>query len=120
VLRVDRVRRVEALPQQFEPPPDLDALEALEDQLSRGWKYDVEVVIDASVEDCGHWLPRSFGRLEEVDGTTTRLVATTDEPDWYAAELAKLPFSFRLVASPEVRAAMSVLARRLLDASEPA
>jgi predicted DNA-binding transcriptional regulator YafY len=120
VLRVDRVRRVEMLPEQFEAPADLDALAALEEQLSMGWKYDVEVVIDAPVDDCRHWLPRSFGRLEEVDESTTRLVATTDEPDWYAAQLANLPFSFRLVGSPEVRSAMVVLGRRLLDASEPA
>ena len=83
-----------------------------------GWRYDVEALIDASVEDCRHWLPRTFGRLEEVDAASTRLVATTDEPDWYAAQLANLPFPFRLVGSPEVRAAMDELGRRLLAAAE--
>jgi len=117
VLRVDRVRHVEVLPERFERPEDLDALAALEEQLSMGWRYDVEALIDASVEDCRHWLPRTFGRLEEVDAATTRLVATTDEPDWYAAQLANLPFPFRLVGSPEVREAMVVLGRRLLDAT---
>ena len=120
VLRVDRVRHVEVLPESFERPEDLDALAALEEQLSMGWRYDVEAVIDAPVEDCRHWLPRTFGRLEEVDAATTRLVATTDEPDWYAAQLANLPFPFRLVGSPEVRAAMVVLGRRLLDATASA
>jgi predicted DNA-binding transcriptional regulator YafY len=119
VLRVDRVRSVEVLPQRFEAPAGLDPLAAVEEQLSMGWKYDVEVVIDAPVEKCRHWLPRSFGRLEEIDDGTTRLVATTDEPDWYAAQLAALPMSFHLVGSPEVREAMVVLGRRLLDASEP-
>jgi predicted DNA-binding transcriptional regulator YafY len=119
VLRVDRVRSVEVLPERFEAPADLDALAAVEEQLSMGWKYEVEVVIDASREKCGHWLPRSFGRLEEVDDRTTRLVATTDEPEWYAAQLANLPFGFRLVGSPEVREAMVVLGRRLLDATGP-
>lgn len=120
VLRVDRVRHVEVLPERFERPEDLDALAALEEQLSMGWRYDVEAVIDAPVEDCRHWLPRTFGRLEEVDAATTRLVATTDEPDWYAAQLANLPFPFRLVGSPEVREAMVVLGRRLLDATASA
>ena len=82
-----------------------------------GWKYDVEVVIDAPEEECRHWLPRSFGRLEPLDASRTRLVATTDEPDWYAAQLANLPIPFRLVDSPEVRQAMTVLGRRLLDAA---
>src|SRR5262245_5340077 len=91
VLRVDRVRSVEVLPHEFEAPPDLDALAAVEEQLSMGWKYDVEVVIDAPLVDCEHWLPRSFGRLEAIDDRSTRLVATTDEPEWYAAQLGNLP-----------------------------
>jgi predicted DNA-binding transcriptional regulator YafY len=117
VLRVDRVRTVQVLPERFEAPPDLDALGAVEEQLAMGWKHDVEVLIDAQIEDCRSWLPRSFGRLEAIDETTTRLVATTDEPDWYAAQLANLPVSFRLVRSPEVRNAMLVLGQRLLDAA---
>jgi predicted DNA-binding transcriptional regulator YafY len=118
VLRVDRVRSVDVLPERFEAPAGLDALAAVEEQLSMGWRYGVEVVIEAPVEECRHWLPRSFGRLEAVDEATSRLVATTDEPEWYAAQLGNLPMSFRLVGSPEVRAAMSDLGRRLLAASE--
>jgi predicted DNA-binding transcriptional regulator YafY len=117
VLRVDRVRAVEPLGETFEPPPGLDPLAAVEEQLAMGWKYAVEVVIDAPVEECRHWLPRSFGRLEEVGETRARLVATTDEPEWYAATLANLPMTFRLVGSPEVRAAMTAIAHRLLAAS---
>jgi predicted DNA-binding transcriptional regulator YafY len=118
VLRVDRVRSVEPLPERFERPADLDALAAVEDQLAMGWKHAVDVVIDAPVEECRHWLPRSFGRLVEVDEGTTRLVATTDEPEWYAAQLANLPMTYRLVGSPEVRAAMADLGRRLLVAAD--
>jgi predicted DNA-binding transcriptional regulator YafY len=117
ILRVDRVRRVEVLPEEFHAPPDLDALAAVEEQLSMGWKYDVEVVIEAPLEDCRHWLPRSFGRLEAIGDTTTRLVATTDEPEWYAAQLGNLPMSFHLVGSPEVREAMRILGRRFLEAA---
>jgi len=119
VLRLDRVRALEVLSPTFEPPNDLDALAAVEEQLSMGWKYDVEVLIEAPIDGCVHWLPRSFGRLEAVDAETTRLVATTDEPEWYAAQLGNLPYSFRLVGSPEVRAAMQVLGRRLLAAAAP-
>ena len=120
VLRVDRVRQVDVLPQRFEAPPGLDALAAVEEQLSMGWRYPVEVLIDAPLAECEHWLPRSFGRLEEVGAGTTRLVATTDEPEWYAAQLGNLPMSFRLVGSPEVREAMLVLGRRFLDAASSA
>ena len=82
-----------------------------------GLVIDRDVLIEAPVDRCEHWLPRSFGRLEAVDSGTTRLVATTDEPEWYAAQLANLPHPFRLVGSPEVREAMVVLGRRLLDAT---
>lgn len=117
VLRVDRVRVVTALPETFSPPEGLDALAAVEEQLSMGWRYAVEVLVDAPLEECRHWLARSLGRLEEVDDHTTRLVATTDEPEWYAAQLANLPMTFRLVGSPEVSAAMTDLGRRLLAAT---
>jgi predicted DNA-binding transcriptional regulator YafY len=117
VLRVDRVRAVTVLSETFRAPDDLDALGAVEEQLSMGWKYAVEVLVDAPLEECRHWLPRSLGRLEPVDAGSTRLMATTDEPEWYAAQLANLPMSFRLVGSPEVRAAMDELARRLLAAA---
>jgi predicted DNA-binding transcriptional regulator YafY len=118
VLRVDRVRSVALLPETFEAPADLDALDAVEEQLSMGWKHVVEVVIEAPVEECRHWLARSLGRLEEIDEHRTRLLATTDEPEWYAAQLANLPMGFRLIGSPEVRVAMADLARRLHTASE--
>jgi predicted DNA-binding transcriptional regulator YafY len=120
VLRVDRVHAVDVRPETFDPPPGLDALAAVEEQLSSGWRYSVEVEIDAPLEECRHWLPRTFGRLEDIDGASTRLVATTDEPEWYAAQLGNLPMPFRLVGSPEVRAAMRELSGRLARACEPA
>ena len=117
VFRVDRVRSVEVRSETFERPAELDPLAEVEDQLAMGWKHAVEVVIDAPVAECRHWLPRSFGRLERIDDATTRLVATTDEPEWYAAQLGNLPMSFHPVGSPELRAAMLDLGRRLLDAA---
>src|SRR5215831_3945791 len=64
VLRADRVMAIEALAETFTPPPDLDALRTLEEHLSQGWRYPVDVVIDAAVEETSRWLPRSLGRLE--------------------------------------------------------
>ena len=119
VLRVDRVKGVEVLARTVRAAgrpgrargrrgAALDGLEARR----RGASSTLRST------QCRHWLPRSFGRLEEVDEHATRLVATTDEPEWYAAQLAHLPMSFRLVGSPEVRAAMDELGRRLLAAAE--
>ncbi len=116
VLRVDRVARVAVLTDTFTPPDDLDPVRELEEQLSQGWRYAVEVEIDAPPTGVGHWLPRTFGRLEALGDRRTRLLATTDEPDWYAAQLAAQPYGFRVVGGPELRAAVTALARRLAAA----
>ncbi|MGX5184655.1 helix-turn-helix transcriptional regulator [Streptomyces avermitilis] len=47
VLRVDRVASVEVLEETFTPPAGLDPVETLEEHFADGWKYQVEVVIDA-------------------------------------------------------------------------
>jgi hypothetical protein len=46
----------------------------------------------------------------------TRLTATTDEPDWYAAQLTRLPVDYHIVDSPELAAATEKIGHRLLRA----
>lgn len=138
VLRVDRIVSVETRPEQFAPPEHLEALRTLEDHLSQGWAHAVDVVIDAPVEDVVRWLPRSLGRLESVPsdqdgpdaadapgaldapgrGGRTRLVATTDDPDWYVRQLAALSVPFRVIGSEPVRSAVAELARNLAHAAD--
>ena len=117
VLRIDRIVSVGALPETFTPPRDLDALRTLEDHLSQGWTYPVDVLVEATVEETSRWLPRSLGRLEPEAEGRTRLRATTDEPDWYARQLAALPAPFSVVGSPELQRAAAALAQRLAHAS---
>ena len=116
VLRVDRIVSVEALPHTFTPPPDLDALRTLEEHLSQGWRYPVDVLVEASVEETSFWLPRSLGRLEATEDNRTRLTATTDNPEWYARQLAVISARFHVVASPELRRAVAELGQRLMHA----
>jgi predicted DNA-binding transcriptional regulator YafY len=117
-LRVDRIRAAEPQPGTFTPPPDLDALGALEDHLSQGWPYPVEVIVDAKVADVERWLPRSLGRLEPAEEGRTRLRASTEDPDWYVRRLAVLPASFRILGSDPVRYAMEELSRRLARSAD--
>jgi predicted DNA-binding transcriptional regulator YafY len=118
VLRMDRVAGVEVLDQTFEPPEDLDPLDALEQHLSEGWRYDVEVVVDAPFEEVARRVRRNVGRLEPIDETHTRLVGSTDEPWWYAEHLAELRAPFHVVGPPELRDAVRDLGRMLLEAAE--
>jgi len=116
VLRVDRIVRAAVMPETFTPPPDLDALRTLEEHLSQGWTYPVDVLVDATVEETARWLPRSLARLEPEDDRT-RLRASTDDPDWYARQLAAIPAPFRVIGSPEVQRAMAAVGRELIQAS---
>lgn len=116
VLRVDRIHAIEALPDTFTPPADLDALRTLEEHLSQGWNHPVDVLVDATIEETSRWVPRSLARLEPAEETRTRLRATTDDPDWYARQLAAIPAPFRVLGSPELQRATAALGQRLIRA----
>jgi predicted DNA-binding transcriptional regulator YafY len=117
VLRVDRIVSAEPLPAAFTPPPGLDALRILEEHLSQGWSFPVDVLIDAPPAEVAYWLPRSLGVLHPSGSCQTRLVASTDNPPWYAGRLAVLPHPFEVTKSAELRSAVAQLGRRLLAAA---
>jgi predicted DNA-binding transcriptional regulator YafY len=117
VLRVDRIVSIEAGTESFAPPDDLDALRTLEEHLSQGWTHQVEVVVDAPVEQTSRWVARSLGRLEPDGPGRTKILATTDEPDWYARQLAAIPAPFRIISSPPLQQAMVALSDRLAMAA---
>ena len=117
VLRLDRVGTIDVLPDTFEPPADLDPLRMLEEQLAQGWKYGVEVLIDAPFDAVVCWVPPIRGRLEPIDADHTRLVGSTNEPDWYAERLAMIRVPFRIIGGPEIIEAARVLGQRLVTAS---
>jgi predicted DNA-binding transcriptional regulator YafY len=116
VLRVDRIASAAALPDTFAPPAGLDPLRVLEEHLSQGWKFPVDVLIDAPPAEVAWWLPRSLGTLSPAGDGQTRLLASTEAPDWYAGRLAVLPYTFRVNESAPLRDALAELARRLLAA----
>jgi predicted DNA-binding transcriptional regulator YafY len=115
VLRIDRIVTASQALETFTPPAGLDALAVLEEHLSQGWAYDVDVLIDAAPAEVARWLPRSLGLLApSEDGRRTRLRASTANPHWYAGRLAVLPYAFHVRGSAELREATADLGRRLL------
>jgi predicted DNA-binding transcriptional regulator YafY len=116
VLRVDRIASVAPLPGTFTPPPGLDPLRVLEEHLSQGWKFPVDVLIDAPPAEVAWWLPRSLGTLSPAGDGQTRLLASTEAPGWYAGRLAVLPYAFQVRESAPLRDALTELGRRLLAA----
>lgn len=118
-LRVDRVTAVDRLAETFTPPAGLDAARALEENMAEGWRYAVDVTIDASAAEVAPWIARTLGRLEPIDDDHCRLVASTDDPDWYAAQLANLRAPFHILGSRELLGAASNLGHRLMHAAAP-
>ena len=116
VLRVDRISSAAQLLDTFTPPPGLDPLRVLEEHLSQGWKFPVDVLIDAPPAEVAGWLPRSLGVLSATGDGQTRLIASTDTPGWYASRLAALPYSFQVIESAPLRDALAGLGRRLIAA----
>jgi predicted DNA-binding transcriptional regulator YafY len=123
VLRIDRIGEITVLDDDFTPPTDLDPVRALEEHLAQGWRHHVEIEVEAPLADVERWLSRSLGRAEPIDDRRTRVVGSTDEPDWYAAQLSTslgaLDAPFRVLEPLEVRAALRVLGRRLVEAAGP-
>jgi predicted DNA-binding transcriptional regulator YafY len=116
-LRIDRIATVQLLPQTFTPPNDLDALQTLEDNLSQGWTHPVDVLVEATVAETRRWVRRSLARLEPDDEGRTRLRASTNEPDWYARQLAVIPAPYHVLGSPELQRATADLSQHLARAA---
>jgi predicted DNA-binding transcriptional regulator YafY len=114
--RVDRVRAVEELDEEFTPPDDLDPVALLEQNFAVGWEYPTEVLIDAPLEAVS-WLPATIGRLERVDDHASRLVGSTSDPAWYAELLVGIPAPFHVVGCPELVDAVRALGERLAAAA---
>lgn len=115
--RLDRIRSVELLAEEFEPPADLDPVAALEQNFAVGWEFATEVEIAAPAEQMAQWLPAAIGRLEPIDEASCRLLGSTSDPAWYAEVLASIPAPFRVVSGPELRDAIRTLGERLIAAS---
>ncbi len=115
--RIDRVRGVAVLDDTFIPPDDLDPVADLEAHLAVGWEYDVDVVVDAPVDELRRRLPAALGRTEAVDDATTRLLGSTSDPQWYAEQLARLRTPYRIVGGRELRRAARDIGQRMVSAA---
>jgi predicted DNA-binding transcriptional regulator YafY len=110
--RVDRVRSVQQTSQPFLPPEGLDPVAALEENLGESWPFPTRVGFEAPLAEVAPWIRPPMGRLE-AHASGCVLTGTTSNPAMYAQEwLARIPFSFRVEAGDELRAAVAALASR--------
>ncbi len=97
VLRLDRITAVETTDEACTPPDDLDPVSQVEDHLADGWNYPVEVRIDAPLGKVALCIPRTLGRLDASGEHCCALRGSTDEPIWYAEQLAAIPAPFAIL-----------------------
>jgi predicted DNA-binding transcriptional regulator YafY len=111
--RVDRIIAVEETADPFEPPPGLDPVAVLEENLGAGWEFGARIVFDLPIEEVAPWIRPPMGRLEP-HGDGCLLVGSTSNPAMYAQDwLARMPLPFEVEGGPELRAAVAELASRL-------
>jgi predicted DNA-binding transcriptional regulator YafY len=117
--RLERIRSVTPLEATFTPPPDLDPVAVLEENLALGWGLEVRVVVDGTVEEVRPWVRAPMGVLSPDGADRCVLTGSTSNPEMYAGEwLASLPFRFRVEGGPELRAAVAAVAERMAAAVE--
>ncbi|MFB7944232.1 helix-turn-helix transcriptional regulator [Kitasatospora phosalacinea] len=115
--RIDRVRTAERCGTPFTMPDGLDPVAALEEHLGSGWAFRTRVRFDAPLERVAPWVGPAMGRLRP-DGEGCLLEGSTRNPAMYAGEwLAAVPFPFRVLEGPELRAAVVELATRFTEAA---
>jgi predicted DNA-binding transcriptional regulator YafY len=113
-FRVDRLQRPAirggaAVP----PPPGFDAVAHVSRSLARvPWRWDVEVLLDLSVDEAARRLPATLAELvQEGDGTVLRM--RVGSLDWAAGVLAGLGCGFAIRHPEELRDSVRTLAARL-------
>ncbi|WP_083462255.1 helix-turn-helix transcriptional regulator [Kitasatospora griseola] len=120
-FRIDRVLAAEETTTGFRMPADLDPVALLEAHLGSGWAYPTHVVFDAPLAQVAPWVAGPMGRLEAAGERRCVLRGSTRNPTMYAQDwLSGVPFDFRVVGGPELRAAVAAAAARFAAAvAEP-
>jgi predicted DNA-binding transcriptional regulator YafY len=117
--RIDRIQQLDVLDTAVEPPEDLDAVTWLEHHLGAGRDFEAHVVFQAPVAAVAPYVSPPMGRLEPIDDTRCSLRGTTSNPTMYAGEwLAAIALPFTVLGGPELRHAVTSLARRLDAATQ--
>lgn len=120
-FRLDRIDEVLALDANFERPNGFDALGHLTFSVATLPRtHAIEVWLDADLATARREVFSAFGVLESGDDGTL-LFAQADDLDWFARELARLPFDFVVRSPPALRDAVRMQGDRLqrLAAGDP-
>ena len=112
-FRLDRIESVTPLPLSFARPEQFDALAHLAFSLATLPRaHAIDVLLRTDLATARREVFDAIGLLELVDGGV-RLLAQADDLDWFARELARLPFAFEVRTPQPLRDALHALGTRL-------
>ena len=113
-FRLDRVGAAAALEAHFERPASFDALAYLKESLtSLPRAHQIEVLLATDLVTAHREMVSGFGILEWA-GDRVLLRSRADDLDWFALQLAQLPFDFQVRSPAALRAAVASMGRRLV------
>lgn len=120
VFRLDRILDVALREERFERPAEFDSLAEVERSIARApWGWQIEALLHTTPEEARERIPGTLGTVEATpEGVLLRCSA--DSLDWMALVLARLGCAFTVRHPPELRAALTRLAARLMAAVEEA
>jgi predicted DNA-binding transcriptional regulator YafY len=112
-FRLDRVAGVDVLLETFERPPGFDAMAHLVQAIATLPRaFAIEVLLKTDLAAARAQLFPEAGVFEEtVDGVVIH--NQSDELDWFARQLAAMPFEFEIRSPPQLREAVGECVRRL-------
>jgi predicted DNA-binding transcriptional regulator YafY len=118
-FRLDRIAGVTPLAEPFERPPGFDAMaHVIEAVATLPRAYAIEVLLKTELAAVRAHLFAEAGILEETaEGVVIH--AQSDELDWFARQLAGMPFDFEIRQPPALHAAVAACVQRLLRCTGP-
>lgn len=106
-FRLDRIVTAELRDGLFIRPEQFDPVAFLLDSLARvPEEWDVEILLDATIEDVRAVLPPALALLDEVPGGV-RMRNSVGDLEWLARDLAMLPFRFTILKPAELQDALA-------------
>ena len=112
-FRLDRISEVRALPGNFGRPEGFDALAHLAHAVATLPRaHAIEVLLHTDLDRARRETFEAIG-VFTPEGDAVRLSAQADDLDWFARELARMPFDFEVLAPAALKPALRRQAARL-------
>ena len=113
-FRLDRVESVASQTREFERPPKFDVMAHVRASIATFPRtYTITVRMETDLESAQSEILPALGLLEKSKNGVV-LQSQADDLDWFARELARLPWRLQVVEPADLRDALEQHARRLL------